>query len=216
LIQDFCRSDRGGVYVRVGSRSTRFKILLTAKILGDALDWIKRKTPRSTFKRLFLETKMLLIPIMSTGNAKSLAEGLKESECKRGVITTRLPILYVAAVDPYEKAEKIKIKTRLTDGTNYQMVPFRSGTNEDYVNHLIAMIRLVEQKDFKKLVEEAFTAVKEIEDKIGPLHKKLNMSKSQEEKDKLQKLIDQAEKLLEQNEKNAVKEIVKAYELMRT
>ena len=67
---------------------TRFKISLTAKISGVALDWIKKKPPRSMFKRLFLETKMLLIPIMS-GSAKSPAEGLKDSECKREVITTR-------------------------------------------------------------------------------------------------------------------------------
>jgi hypothetical protein len=159
---------------------------------------------------------MLLIPIVSTGSTKSPAEGLKDSECERGVITTRPPISYVAAVDPYEKAEKTKIKTRLPDGTNYQMVPFRSGTNKDYVNHLIAMIPLVEQKDLVKLVEVAFEAVKEVEDKIGPLQKKLNMSKSQHEKDNLQKLIDQAEKLLEQNEKTALKEIVKAYELICT
>jgi hypothetical protein len=159
---------------------------------------------------------LLLIPIMSSGSAKSPAEGLKDSECERGVITTRPPIPYVAAVDPYEKAEKTEIKTRLPDGTIYQMVPFCSGTNEEYVNHLIAMIHLVEQKDLEKLVERTFTAVKELEDKIGPLQKKLNMSKSQHEKDNLQKLIDQAEKLLEQNKKNALKEIVKAYELIHT
>ena len=58
------------------------------------------------------------------------------------------------------------------------MVPFHSGTNEDYVSHLIAMIRLVEQKARENLVEVAFEAVKELEDKIGPLQKKLNMSKS--------------------------------------
>ncbi len=87
MIQDFCRSDRGSVYVRVGPRLTRFKILLTAKISGKALNWTKRKPPRSTFKQLFLETKTLLIPIMS-GSAKSPAEGLKDSECKQGVITT--------------------------------------------------------------------------------------------------------------------------------
>ena len=62
----------------------------------------------------------------------------------------------------------------------------------------------------------AFGAVKELEDTIGPLQKKLNMSKSQQEKDNLKKLIDQAEKLLEQNEKTALKEIVKAYELIHT
>jgi hypothetical protein len=77
-----------------------------------------------------LETKTLLIPIMS-GSAKSPADGLKDLECERGVITTQPPIPYVAAVDPYEKQEKTKIKTRLPGGTNYQMVPFRSGTNEE-------------------------------------------------------------------------------------
>ena len=96
------------------------------------------------------------------------------------------------------------------------MVPFRLGTNKDYVSHLIAMIRLVEQLGLEKSVEVAFKAVKELEDKIGPLNKKLNMSKSQQEKDNLKKLIKQAKKLLEQNQKTALKEIIKAYELICT
>ncbi len=162
-----------------------------------------------------METKVLLIPIMS-GNAKSPAEGLKDLECKRGAITTQPPIPYVAPVDLYEKPEKTEIKTKLPDGTNYQMVPFHSGTNEDYVNHIIAMIRLVEQKDFENSVEKAFAAVSGIKEKVGPLHKKLNMSKNPQEKDSLQKQINATEKLLKQAEKNALKEIVKAYELMRT
>jgi hypothetical protein len=61
--------------------------LLTAKISGDALVWIKKKPPRNTFKCLFLKAKTLLIPIMS-GSKKSPAEGLKDSECERGVVTT--------------------------------------------------------------------------------------------------------------------------------
>ena len=55
-----------------------------------------------------------------------------------------------------------------------------------------------------------------LKDKIGPLNKKLNTSKSQQEKDSLKKLIEQAEKLLEQNQKTAPKEIVKAHELICT
>ena len=187
-----------------------------AKISGNALAWIKKKPPRSKFKQLFLETKALLIPIMSSGSAKSPAEGLKNSECERGVITTRPPIPYVAEVDPYEKAEKTKIKTKLADGTDYRMVPFRSGTNEDYVSHLIAMIRLVEQLDLEKSVEVAFQALKEVEDKIGPLNKKINMCKIQQEKEALKKLLEQAKKLAEKDRKTALKEIAKAYELMRT
>ncbi len=118
------------------------------KISGNTLVWIKKKPPRSTFKQLFLATKTLPIPIMS-GSAKSPVEGLKDSECERGVITIRPPIPYMAAVDLYKKPEKTEIKTRLPDGMNYQMVPFCLGTNKEYMNHIIAMICLVEQKDLR-------------------------------------------------------------------
>ncbi len=160
----------------------------------------QEKTSREYVKATFLETKALLIPIMS-GNTKSPAEGLKDSECERGAITTRPPIPYVAPVDLYKKPKKTKIKMRLPDGKNYQMVPFHSGTNKDYVNHIIAMICIVEQKDFENSVEKAFAAVSGLEEKVGPLHKKLNMSKNPQEKDSLQKHIDATEKLLEQAEK---------------
>ena len=81
----------------------------------------------------------------------------------------------MVAVDPYEKAEKTEIKTKRADGTIYQMVPFCLGPNEDYVSRLIVMIRLVKQLGLEKSVEKAFKAVKELEDKIGPLNKKLNV-----------------------------------------
>ena len=46
----------------------------------------------------------------------------------------------MAPVDPYAKQEKTKIKVKLPDGTNYQIVPFHMGINEDYVNLIIAMM----------------------------------------------------------------------------
>ncbi len=189
--------------------------MLTAKISGDTLDWIKRKPPKSTFKQLFLETKALLIPIMS-GNAKSPAEGPKDAECERGVITTRPPIPYVPPMDPYEKQEKTEIKTKLPDGTNYQMVPFRAGSNEDYVHNIIGMILLVEQKDLENSTKKVFVAASKIKEKVRPLYKKLNMSKDPQEKEGLKKKIKNTEKDLKKAEKNALKEIVKAYKLFCT
>jgi hypothetical protein len=153
---------------------------------------------------------------MSTGSAKSPVEGLKNSECERGVITTRPPIPYVAQVDPYEKPEKTEIKMKLSDGTDYRMAPFRAGTNEDYICHIIAMIRLVEQLGLEKLVEESLKAFKEAEGKLGPLNKRINMCKVRQEKEALKKLLEQAEKLTEKNKKAFWKEIVRAYELIRT
>ena len=110
----------------------------------------------------------------------------------------------MAAVDPYEKQEKTKIKTRLPDGTNYQMVPFRSGTNENYINHIIAMIPLVQQKDLENSVEKAFVTASKIKEKVGPIHKKNNMSKSAQEKEGLNKILETTEKALELAEKNAL------------
>ena len=104
-----------------------------------------------------------------SGNAKKPAEGLKDSECEWGAIANQPPIPYMAPVDPYEKQEKTKIKVRLPDGTNYQMVPFRTGSNEDYVNHIIAMIQLIQQKELESSVEKIFVVVSDTRDKIGPL-----------------------------------------------
>ena len=87
-----------------------------------------------------------------SGNVKSPAEGLKDLECERVAIANRPPIPYMAPVDPYEKQEKTEIKVKLPDGTNYQMVPFHAGSNEEYVNHIIAMIRIIQQKDLESSV----------------------------------------------------------------
>jgi hypothetical protein len=120
----------------------------------------------------------------------------------------------VAAVDPYEKQEKTKIKTRQdSGGTHYQMVPFCLGTNKEYIKHVIAMIRLVQQKDLTNSVEKAFVTVSEIKEKVGPIHKKISLSKSTQEKEGLKRTLETLEKALELAEKNALKEVVKCYEL---
>ena len=77
-----------------------------------------------------------------------------------------------------------------------RLVPFRSGTNKEYINHVIAMIRLVEQKDLKNSVEKAFVTVSEIKEKVGPIRKKINLSKSTQEKEGLNKILETTEKTL--------------------
>jgi hypothetical protein len=84
----------------------------------------------------------------------------------------------VAPVDPIKKQEKTKIRVKLPDETNYQIAPFRAGSNEDYVNHIIAMLQLVQQKELESTLENVFGAVSDIRDKIGHLYKKLNMASS--------------------------------------
>ena len=59
-------------------------------------------------------------------------------------------------------------------------------------------------------------AASEINEKVGPLYKKLNMSKNPQEKESLKKQIDTTEKDLEKADKKALAEILKAYEFFRT
>ena len=61
-------------------------------------------------------------------------------------------------------------------------------------------------------MEKVFVVVSDTRDKIGPLQKKLNMSKSNEEKESLKKKIETTEKDLEKAKKTALTE-VKAHEL---
>ncbi len=74
------------------------------------------------------------------------------------------------------------------------MAPFHAGINKDYVNHIVAMICLVEQKDLENFMEKLFAAASELKEKVGPLYKKLNMSKNPHEEESLKKQINTAEK----------------------
>jgi hypothetical protein len=121
-----------------------------------------------------------------SANAKSLPEGLKNLECKRGNIVKQPPIPYVQPADLNEKQEKTKIKVKLPDETNYQMVPFQAGNNEDYYTHIVLMHHLLEQKETEDDVAKAFEVVVSIKDeKPGPLLKRLNMSKVSAHKEAL-------------------------------
>ena len=93
------------------------------------------------------------------------------------------------------------------------MVPFCAGSNEDHVNHIIAMVQLIQQKELKSSVEKVLMVVSDIRDKIGPLRKKLNMAKSNQEKESLNRQVKTAEKNLDEAKKVALAEIVKAYKL---
>jgi hypothetical protein len=63
---------------------------------------------------------------MST-NLKSLPEGLKNVECKKGTPLVRPPIPYVPPTDLLEKQETEQIKVELPDRTKFQMSTYGSG-----------------------------------------------------------------------------------------
>jgi hypothetical protein len=80
----------------------------------------------------------------------------------------RPPILHVPPTDLLEKQETEQIKVELPDGTKFQMPTFCSGNNEEYLVHVIAVLRLVEQKGTAAEVQEAFAALVAVRKEISP------------------------------------------------
>ena len=75
---------------------------------------------------------------------------------------------------------------------------------------------LLEQKEIEDDVAKAFGEVVELKDeKLGPLLKKLNMSKVNSEKEDLRLQITSVKEDMQKARKEALNKIVKAYELIR-
>ncbi len=103
-----------------------------------------------------------------SSNLKSPPEGLKNAEGEKGTPPVRPLVPYVPPTDLHEKQETEQIKVELLDGTKFQMPTYGSGNNEEYLVHVIAILRLVEQKGTAAEVKEAFAALVKVRKEMSP------------------------------------------------
>jgi hypothetical protein len=76
---------------------------------------------------------------------------LKDAECKKGQLSHWPPIPYVPVVDiitPKEEPQVFKIK--LPDASHLSMPIYSRGNNKEYLAHIVAVLRLIEQKGLPK------------------------------------------------------------------
>ncbi len=106
-----------------------------------------------------------------SSSLKSLPEGLITAECKKGTPPVRPPIPYVPPTDLHEKQETKQIKVELLDGTKFQMPTYSSGNNKEYLVHVIAILRLIEQKGTAAEVKKAFEALVKVGKEMSPFFK---------------------------------------------
>ncbi len=86
---------------------------------------------------------------MST-NLKS-TDMLKDAECKKGQLSQWPPIPYVPVVDlitPKEDPPVLKVK--LPKDSHISVPIFSRGNNKEYIAHIVAVLRIVEQKGLPK------------------------------------------------------------------
>ncbi len=149
-----------------------------------------------------------------SSSLKSPPEGLKNMECKKGTPPVRPPILYVPPTNLHEKQETEQIKVELPDGTKFQMPTYGSGNNEEYLVHVIAVLRLVEQKGTAAEVKEAFAALVKVRKEMSPFFnfpEDETPAKKEARKIKLANL----NKSLKAKKSFAVNQAQKAYQLFR-
>ncbi len=104
---------------------------------------------KSPFKKLLLGTRLWQYAKMST-SIKS-PNGLKDTECEKGQLSHRLPILYVPVVDvvmPKEEPQLYKVK--LPNASHLSVPIYSRGNNEEYLAHVVAVLCIIEQKGLPK------------------------------------------------------------------
>ncbi len=124
--------------VKQGTPQIQVKISRLVTFQADPLCGILQTPPKSSFKRLILET--LLWQCAMSSSLKSPREGLKNAECKKGTPPVRPPIPYVPPTDLHKKQETEQIKVELPDGTKFHMPTYSSGNNKEYLVHVIAIL----------------------------------------------------------------------------
>jgi hypothetical protein len=86
---------------------------------------------------------------MST-NLKS-PDVLKDVKCKKGQLSQRPPIPYVPVVDLVTpKEDPAVLKVKLPDDFHISVPIFSRGNNEEYIVHIVAVLRIIEQKGLHK------------------------------------------------------------------
>jgi hypothetical protein len=81
-------------------------------------------------------------------------DGLKDAECEKGQLSHRPPILYIPVVDilmPKEEPQVFKIK--LPDTSHLIMPIYSRENNKEYLMHIVAVLRVIEQKGCPRSAE---------------------------------------------------------------
>jgi hypothetical protein len=74
-------------------------------------------------------------------------KGLKDSECKKGQLSSWPPIPYVPSTDLVtSKEESQSLKIKLSDGSVFNMSIYSCGSTKEYLAHIVTVLCIIKQK----------------------------------------------------------------------
>jgi hypothetical protein len=154
---------------------------------------------------------------MST-SLKSL-DRLKDAECKKGQLSHRPPIPYVPVIDIVTPKEEPQIfMINLPDASHLSMPIYSHGNNEEYLVHIVAVLRVIDQKGLPKkcrvlakAVVKPSEALKNLQEAVGSRDTVLTSIEVTARKVE----IEQTQQMLQEAQKAHNKAIAKTYEQLR-
>jgi hypothetical protein len=173
--------------------------------------------PKSSFKKLLLGTRLWHHTKMST--SLKFPDRMKDAECKKGQLSHRLPIPYIPVVDiatPKEEPQVLKIK--LPDVSHLSMPIYSHGNNEEYLVHIVVVLRVIEQKGLSKKCRVLAKAVARWSEVLK------NLQEAAESQDTILTSVDimarkveieQTHQMLQEAQKAHDKAIAESYEQLR-
>jgi hypothetical protein len=190
----------------------KVKIPKLVRFLGDLVEEVLLIPAKLFFKHLILETPLWSYSMSSS--LKSPPEGLKASECKKGKSGAVPLIPYVPPTNLTEKKEGKQIKVKMPDGTNVSMAAFTSGTNKDYLVHVIAVLCIIEKKGIAAEIKAAWLAITAVRKEMVPFFQFLP-NKSKEAKTRCLASLDQFKDILKAKKVTEIAVTSQAYEMFR-
>jgi hypothetical protein len=143
-------------------------------------------------------------------------KGLKDSECKKGQLSSRPPVPYVPPTDLVTiKETPNTLKMKLPNGTIFNMSIFSRGNTEEYLAHIVAIIK---QKGLNTQCRKLTKAVDKL---AGTLKNLLKAAGSRttvllDDDVEARKLeIEHTQQMLQEAQKAHNEAITKMYELLR-
>jgi hypothetical protein len=146
--------------------------------------------------------------------AKSPVIGLKASEAKKGRPGARPPIPYVPPTNLIKKQEGEQIKVKMQDGTNVSMATFVSGTNDDYLVHVIVVLRIIKKKGLAKEIKQAWLALPPVRKEMAP-YMQAPVDETKEAKKLRLASVEQYKGILKAKRGTAIAVTIQAYEMFR-
>jgi hypothetical protein len=147
-------------------------------------------------------------------------EGLKDSECKKGNLGACPPIPYVPPTDLLQAKENSDvIKLKLQDGTIISMTIFAKGNPKEYLQHVIAVLCLINRKGLDTKCREASKELVKTSEVLEALKRKPNgpegTTVSENNQEALEEELKQTQEMCKLAKKEHDDAVALVYEFLR-